>query len=85
MSKSIPDEVAREPKYQRAASAPISASSSSRLMNSPERLLIESTSPPRMKRTQAIRITCTASRSWPIACAAFFSLATVPWWSWPHR
>ena len=38
MSKSMPLEAAREAKNQRAASTPISPSSSSRVMNSPERL-----------------------------------------------
>ena len=52
---------AREPKNQRAASAPISASSSSRLTNSPARLLMPMSSPSRTKRTQAISRYCTCS------------------------
>ena len=53
-------------------------------MNSPARFDIETSTPSRTKRTQAMRIIWTASRSKPIASAAFRSRATVPWWSAPQ-
>src|ERR1035437_9157501 len=65
MSKSMPLEAAREAKNQRAASTPISLSSSSRVMNSPVRLDIGTSLPSRTKRTQAVRIIWTWSRSNP--------------------
>ena len=43
---------AREAKNQRAASMPTSSSSSSSVMNWPVRLLIGTSTPSRMKRTQ---------------------------------
>ena len=52
---------AREAKNQRAASTPTSASSSSRVMNSPARLLIETSTPSRTNRTQAYSSIWTAS------------------------
>ena len=84
MSKSIAELGPREAKNQRAASTPISASSSSRVMNVPARLLIEISSPSRTKRTQATRSIRTAALSKPIASAALRTRATVPWWSWPQ-
>ncbi len=62
MSKSIPDVCPRAAKNQRAASTPTSASSSSSVMNSPERFDIETSTPSRTNRTQAMRIICDASR-----------------------
>ena len=63
---------------QRAASTPISSSSSSSVMNSPARLDIETSWPSRTKRTQAISSISTAALSKPIASAAFRTRATVP-------
>ena len=52
---------ARDAKYQRAASTPTSASSSSSVMNSPARFDIDTSTPSRTKRTHEYRSTWTAS------------------------
>ena len=75
---------ARAANDQRAASTPTSASSSSRVMNSPARLLMDTSWPSRTKRTQATRSIWTASMSKPMAFAALRTRATVPWWSAPQ-
>ncbi len=75
---------ARELKYQRAPSVPTSFSSSSSVMNSPERLLIGISTPSRTKRTQAMSGQRTLSASKPRAMAAARLRVTVPWWSSPH-
>ena len=60
MSKSIPLVCPRAAMNQRAASTPISSSSSSSVMNSPARFDIDTSRPSRTKRTHATRSISTA-------------------------
>ena len=79
MSKSIAVVALREAKYQRAASTPISSSSSSSVMNVPARFDMLISTPSRTNRTQATRSISTDSLLKPSASPAFRSRATVPW------